>query len=230
MSTNQKLRKFGGISLIVTALLLAFMPSCGKKGTMKGTEMFVERIQPLNEAMLALLDSYTSGIIAAGEPVMVRFNNPATLKVKYGETIPAKAFDFKPALKGKAVWIDENTIGFQYDDIDKDQNYVCQFKMADFVDVPADQQLEFGFGVRRQNFSLVTMQPVCTSNEEMSYLMQVAFATPIDLEDAVKIFDDAFRKAHPVEVASLGNNLFEFELQGFKRQKDEFMHRMSSSR
>ena len=222
MSTNQKLRKFGGISLIVTALLLAFMPSCGKKGTTKGSEMFVERIQPLNEAMLALLDSYTSGIIAAGEPVMVRFNNPATLKVKYGEPIPAKAFDFKPALKGKAVWIDENTIGFQYDDIDKDQNYVCQFKMADFVDVPADQQLEFGFGVRRQNFSLVTMQPVCTSNEEMSYLMQVAFATPIDLEDAVKIFDDAFRKAHPVEAASLGNNLFEFELQGFKRQKDEY--------
>ncbi|MBR7022033.1 MAG: hypothetical protein IKI09_00990 [Bacteroidales bacterium] len=108
MSTNQKLRKFGGISLIVTALLLAFMPSCGKKGTTKGPEMFVERIQPLNEAMLALLDSYTSGIIAAGEPVMVRFNNPATLKVKYGEPIPAKAFDFKPALKGKAVWIDEN--------------------------------------------------------------------------------------------------------------------------
>ena len=176
MDTIQKLRKIGGISLIVTALLLGLLTSCGKKGTTKGSEIFVERIQPLNEAMLAMLDSYTSGVIAAGEPIMVRFSNPSTLKVKFGEPIPAKAFDFKPALKGKAVWIDENTVGFQYDNIDKEQNYVCQFNMADFVKLPVDQKLEFGFGVRRQNFSLVTMQPICTSNEEMSYLLLVAFA------------------------------------------------------
>ena len=222
MNKRHFLRKFCSISLIVTALLLGFLPSCGKKGTTKGSEVFVERIQPLNEALLALLDSYTSGVIAAGEPIRVSFKDPADLKVKYGEPIPAKAFDFKPALKGKAVWIDENTIGFQYDDIDKEQNYTCQFKMADFVDVPADQKLEFGFGVRRQNFSLVTMQPVCTSNDEMSYLLHVAFATPIDLEDAVKIFDDAFRKDHPVVAASLGNNLFEFELNGLKRQNEDY--------
>ena len=222
MGTIKKLRKIGGISLIVTALLLGLLTSCGKKGTTKGSEIFVERIQPLNEAMLAMLDSYTSGVIAAGEPIMVRFSNPEMMKVKYGEPIPAKTFDFKPDLKGKAVWIDENTVGFQYDNIDKEQNYVCQFNMADFVKLPVDQKLEFGFGVRRQNFSLVSMQPICTSNEEMSYLLLVAFATPVDSEEAIQIVDDSFHKSHPVVVASLGNNLFEFELKGLKRQNADY--------
>ncbi len=218
------MRKICGIGLIVGALLLAFMPSCGKKGTTSGSvsSTFVERIKPLDENLLLFLDSYTSGVIAAGEPIVVRFSNPETLKVKFGEDLSAKAFDFTPALKGKAVWIDESTIGYQYDNIDKNQNYVCKFKMSDFVNVPADQTLEFGFGVRRQNFSLVTMQPVCNSNETMNYLMRVAFAVPVDQDEAVNLFDASFRKSHPIQVTYVGNNVYDFELQNFNRKNNDY--------
>ena len=218
------MRKICGISLVFGALLLAFMPSCGKKGTTSGggVTSFVERIKPLDENLLLFLDSYTSGVIADGEPIVVRFSNPETLKVKYGEELSTKAFNFTPALKGKAVWIDENTIGFQYDNIDKNQNYVCKFKMSDFVDVPADQTLEFGFGVRRQNFSLVTAQPLCTSNEEMNYLLRVAFAVPVDQDELVNMFDASFRKNHPVQVSYSGNNIYDFEVQNFERKSDTY--------
>ena len=142
------MKKISCIGLVCTMLLLAFMPSCGKKGTTTGGgSTFVERIKPLDEALLSLLDSYTSGAIISGEPIMVRFSNPADMKVKYGEEIPAKAFNFTPTLKGKAVWIDENTVGFQYDNIDKDQNYICKFKVSDFVDcgsVPSPCHLSSG--------------------------------------------------------------------------------------
>ena len=220
MSTKQSMKRIGGISLVMGLLLLALLPSCNKKGS--GSDVFVERIMHVNEALLPYLDSYTSGVIAAGEPIVVRFSNPEDLKVKYGEPISAKAFDFKPALKGKAVWIDENTVGFQYDDIDKEQNYICRFKMSDFVDVAPDQVLEFAFGVRRQNFSLVTAQPLCTSNEEMNYLMRVAFATPVDPDDAIKLFDESFRNDHPVEVTYLGNNIFDYEIQGLQRKDVDY--------
>ncbi len=220
MNTRQTMKRVCGISLIMGLLLLALLPSCGKKRT--DSNVFVERIQPLNEALLPFLDSYTSGVIAAGEPVVVRFSNPEELKVKFGEPIPAKAFEFTPALKGKAVWIDESTVGFQYDNIDKDQNYVGRFKMGDFVEVAPDQVLEFGFGVRRQNFSLVTMQPICTSNEEMDYNIRLAFATPIDQSDAVKLFDEAFCKEHPVQVSYIGNNVFDFLVQGLKRENADY--------
>lgn len=217
------MRKICCISLVLGVLLLAFMPSCGKKGTTSGgATTFVERIKPLDESLLMFLDSYTSGVIANGEPIVVRFSNPEALKVKYGEDLSSKSFSFSPSLKGKAVWIDENTVGFQYDNIDKNQNYVCKFKMSDFVDVPADQTLEFGFGVRRQNFSLVTAQPICTSNESMNYQLRVAFAVPVDQDEVVNLFDDAFRKSHPVQVTATGNNVYDFEVQNFERKNNAY--------
>ena len=220
MSTKQ-MKKICSIGLLAVMMLLCFLPSCGKKGT--GVQnAFIERIQPINEALLPLLDSYTSGVIAAGEPIVVSFKSPETMTAKYGEPISAKAFQFTPALKGKAYWVDETTVGFQYDNIDKDQSYVCKFRVSDFVDCGSDQMLEFGFGVRRQNFSLVAQQPICTSNETMDYNLRIAFATPVDQEEAIKLFDDAFRKSHPVEMTYAGNNIYDFLVQNFERKNDNY--------
>ena len=222
MSTKQRMKKIGGIGLVAALLLLCFLPSCGKKGTGGQNASFVERIQPINEALLPLLDSYTSGVVAAGEPIVVRFKNPETMKVKFGETIPAKAFQFTPALKGKAFWVDENTVGFQYDNIDKDKNYVCKFRVSDFVDCGSEQALEFGFGVRRQNFSLVAQQPICLSNETMNYNLRIAFAVPVDQDEAINLFDEGFRKSHPVEMTYVGNNVYDFEIQNFERKNENY--------
>ena len=221
MNTKSKMKKISGICLIFAMLLLAFAPSCGKKGTV-GSNVLVERIRPLDEALLSFLDSYTSGAIIAGEPIVVRFSNPESLKVKYGESIPAKAFNFTPSLKGKAVWIDENTVGFQYDNIDKEQSYVCSFKMSEFVDVTPDQVLEFGFGVRRQNLSLVAEHPICISNESMNYIISIAFAVPVDQDEAIKMFDESFRNNHPVQITYARNNVYNFEIQGFERKNDDY--------
>ena len=218
---SNRMKKIGSIGLLVAMMLLCFLPSCGKKGGGQNAA-FVERIQPLNEALLPLLDSYTSGVVAAGEPIVVRFKSPETMKVKFGETIPAKAFQFIPALKGSAYWVDENTVGFKYDNIDKEQNYICKFHVSDFVDCGSDQTLEFGFGVRRQNFSLVAQQPVCNSNETMDYNLRIAFAVPVDQDDAVKLFDDAFRNSHPVEITYSGNNIYDFLVQNFERKNENY--------
>ncbi|MBR5081498.1 MAG: hypothetical protein IKX35_03535 [Bacteroidales bacterium] len=222
MSTKQRMKKIGSIGLVAAMLLLCFLPSCGKKGTGGQNASFIERIQPINEALLPLLDSYTSGVVAAGEPIVVRFKSPETMKVKFGETIPAKAFQFTPALKGKAFWVDENTVGFQYDNIDKDKNYICKFKVSDFVDCGSEQSLEFGFGVRRQNFSLVAQQPICLSNETMNYNLRIAFAVPVDQDEAVKLFDESLRKSHPVEMTYVGNNVYDFEIQNFERKNENY--------
>ena len=226
MNTKHNMKRIS-ISIIAVMLLLGFLSGCGKKENAVAPKSFVERIQPLNEALLPLLDSYTSGVIASGDPIVVRFKNPETMKVKFGETISAKAFEFTPALKGKAVWIDENTVGFQYDQIDKDQNYVCKFNMSEFLDVAGDQKLEFGFGVRRQNFSLVAQQPICVSNESMNYNLRIAFAVPVDQDEAIHMFDDAFAKKHPVQVTYSGNNIYDFEVQGFERKNSDYTVRVT---
>lgn len=231
MNYKSNWRKIGGISLIAMLLLLAFMPSCGKKGTTSTTtpKVIVEQIKPVSEALLPLLDSYTSGVISEGEPIVVRFKDPAVLKVTNGEAVPAKAFSFKPELKGKAVWLDENTVAFQYDKIDDTKQYVCDFKISEFIDLPNDEPLQFGFGVRRQNFSLAEVIPICTSKDEMSYQLCVVFSTPIDVEDAIKIFDDAFVKKYDMQANNLGNNAFSFEVKNLKRKDQDYQFAVDMS-
>ena len=114
MKKTAKMRLFaGGVALLAMAMLL-LAPSCGKKPSTSSSSapsVIVEQLQPLNEDLLPLLDGFTSGAIAKGDPIVVRFKGAEVMKVKYGEELPAKAFNFKPSLKGKAVWIDETTVG-----------------------------------------------------------------------------------------------------------------------
>ena len=65
-------------------------------------------------------------------------------------------------------------------------------------------------------------QPICTSNESMNYLLRVAFAVPVDQDEVVNLFDDAFRKSHPVQVTATGNNVYDFEVQNFERKNNAY--------
>ena len=217
------LKQLSGIGLIVGVLLLGFLSGCGKSGkTSAGPAKIVEQISPVSEALLPLLDSYTSGVITEGEPIVVRFKDPQAMKVHQGEALPSKLFNFTPELKGKAVWVDENTVAFEYDKIDNTKQYVCHFKVAEMLDVATSESLEFGFGVRRQTFSLAAVDPVCEANDVMGYHLFVAFATPIEAEDAVKIFDETTRSQYQIETNYLGNNLYDFTLQSMQRKDTDY--------
>ena len=219
MKKTNKMRLFvGGMALLAMALLV-LVPSCGKKNVTTPS-VIVEQLRPLNEALLPLLDGFTSGAIVKGEPIVVRFKNPETMKVKYGEQLPAKAFSFTPALKGKAVWIDETTVGFQYDNIDPEQNYTCDFSISDFVETTETDPLQFGFAVRRQNFSLVGAYPVCTEADQMGYILRVAFVNPVEGE-VEDIVDATTRKAYTVTSTALGANLYDIFIQGINRKDTE---------
>ena len=211
----------GGMALLAMAMLL-LAPSCGKKGssTSSTPSVIVEQMQPLNEDLLPLLDGFTSGAIAKGDPIVVRFKGAEVMKVKYGEELPAKAFNFKPSLKGKAVWIDETTVGFQYDDIDPNQNYTCDFRISDFVETSDAAPLQFGFAVRRQNFSLVGAYPVCSEADKMGYIMRLAFVNPVEGE-LEEIVDASTRKSYNVTATALGANLYDIAIQGINRKDAE---------
>ena len=218
---TKRARRISCISLVVGALLLGFMSGCGKKPS-QGPTVIVEQIKPMNEALLPLLDSYTSGVITEGEPIVVRFKDPQVLKVQQGEALPSKLFSFTPELKGKAVWMDENTVAFQYDKIDNSKQYVCHFKVSELLDMGATEPLEFGFGVRRQTFSLAAVEPVCEVGDVMGYNLRLAFATPIEPEDAVKVFDESLRKQYQIQTTYLGNNMFDFKLQSIPRKDADY--------
>ena len=219
MKKTAKMRFLAGGMMLLAMAMLLLVPSCGKKSTTTSS-VIVEQLRPLNEALLPLLDGFTSGAIVKGEPIVVRFKNPETMKVKYGEQLSAKAFNFTPALKGQVVWVDETTIGFQYDNIDPNQNYTCDFRISDFVETNATDPLQFGFAVRRQNFSLVGAYPVCAEADQMGYTLRLAFVNPVEGE-VEQIVDNSTRKAYNVTATSLGANLYDIEIQGINRKDAE---------
>ncbi len=208
------------ILVIISALFVISQYSCKTNG--KGKEQtFVEYLHPLPEALLPLIDSYTSGVIGDGDPVMVRFKNTDTLKVKYGEELASKLFTFEPPLKGNAYWIDANTIGFKYSKIDSEKQYSCVFHVGLLTQEPLKEVLEFGFGVRRQNFSIALLEPLYKSAEKMDCNIRVAFANAIGSEDAVRIFDQLFRDQYHVETNFVGGNTYDFFIQDIDRGSSE---------
>ena len=223
MSTHPIMKKICGISLILSLLLLVFLTGCDKNNQTTGkSNKIVEQFRPVSETLLPLLDSYTSGVITEGEPIVVRFKYPQVLKLKQGEALPPKLFSFTPELKGKAVWLDETTVAYEYDKIDNKKQYVGRFKVSEMLDVAATETLEFSFGVRRQTFNLVDVYPVCETEDVMGYQMYVAFAAPVKFEDAVKIFDESIIKQYQVETNFLSDNKYMFALQSIPRKDTDY--------
>ena len=222
MKKTAKMRLFAGGMVLLAMAMMLLMPSCGKRNTSSSStpSVIVEQLQPLNEALLPLLDGFTSGAIAKGDPIVVRFKGTEVMKVKYGDDLPSKAFNFTPSLKGKAVWIDETTVGFQYDEIDPNQNYTCDFRISDFVEADDATPLQFGFAVRRQNFSLVGAYPVCTESDKMDYTLRLAFVNPVEGE-VEQIVDASTRKSYTVTATALGANLYDIAIQGIGRKDAE---------
>ena len=214
------MKRINYLSLIVGIMLLAFLSGCDKNK--QSNSRIIEKIRPVSETLLPLLDSYTSGVITEGEPIVVRFKYPNTLKIKQGETLPAKLFSFTPELKGKAVWLDETTVAFRYDKIDNTKQYVCRFKVAEMLDVAATETLEFSFGVRRQTFNLTDVYPTCQSTDAMDYLMYVNFAAPVSFEDAEKILDESITEQYQVETNFINDNSYMFDLRSIPRRDADY--------
>ena len=153
---------------------------------------------------------------------MVRFKYPEALKVKQGEDLPAKLFSFTPELKGKAVWLDETTVGYEYDKIDNQKQYNCHFQVSEILDVAATESLDFSFGVRRQTFNLVDVYPICETEGEMNYQMYVQFAAPVKIDDAASIFDESVIKQYQVETNYVDENKYMFELKSIPRKNSDY--------
>ena len=224
MNNIPKTKKIYSISLIASMLLIVFLAGCGKndKQPTSSTTTIVEQLNPVSEALLPMIESYTSGIITEGEPIMVRFKNPQALKLKQGEALPSKLFSFTPELKGRAVWLDENTVAFEYDNIDKTKQYVCKFKVSDLLDIADSETLEFSFGVRRQSFNVVKVYPVCETSENMDYLIYIDFATTIDNNDAASVFNETAINKYHIETKNIDGNSFMFKLPSIERNEADY--------
>jgi hypothetical protein len=92
----------------------------------------------VDPAFSKYIDAYTSGIISKTSSVKIQLASDATTTHPTGEATGETLFEFSPAVKGKAVWLDARTIEFKPDQqLTPDEIYKVSFKLGKVTNVPS---------------------------------------------------------------------------------------------
>ena len=84
------MNKLFGVILVVLALSSMLFFSCDD-GDVRSELPMVEKISPCSDALIGVVESYSSGVINTGEPLVVRFVQGLQMTRRYGEELPKKS-------------------------------------------------------------------------------------------------------------------------------------------
>jgi alpha-2-macroglobulin len=122
--------------LVATAAIL--MPSCAKK----------DKWLTVDPAFSQYIDAYTTGTVSKTGSIRIRLAQDAATTHTVGEAVNETLFEFSPAVKGKATWIDARTIEFKPDAwLKSDQQYDVRFRLGKVTKVP-EKYSDFRYSLR----------------------------------------------------------------------------------
>lgn len=110
----------------------------------------------LNPAFAEYISSYTSGVVSSVSSIRIVLVNGAVEDAAVGEEAKGKLFSFTPAIKGKAIWIDKNTVEFRPEGrLVSGQRYEVNFNLSRLMDVPSSlSNFVYSFQVMPQNYEV----------------------------------------------------------------------------
>jgi alpha-2-macroglobulin len=108
----------------------------------------------INPAFAEYISSYTAGVISSGSAVRIILAQDVADSSMFGKETAVTLFDFSPAVKGKAMWLDVRTIEFKPDNrLVSGQVYEVNFQLSKLMRVPDDlKTFVYSFQVIPQNF------------------------------------------------------------------------------
>lgn len=104
------------------------------------------------------VNAYTGGVISQSSNIRIELTRDQPM-VNLNNELEKNPFSFSPSLKGKAYWVNNNTIEFIPEEgtLKPGELYEGIFQLKDFVEVSNDlKEFKFSFRVQERNFSLQT--------------------------------------------------------------------------
>jgi len=95
--------------LFVSTILLVFIVLSSCKSNKKTDKEAVRIDQGFKEYVTA----FSSGLVSSKDAIRIKLTNQYSQKVEPGTAIEGKVFNFDPSIKGKAFWVDGQTIEFR---------------------------------------------------------------------------------------------------------------------
>jgi uncharacterized protein YfaS (alpha-2-macroglobulin family) len=175
-------------SWLLAFLILSFTFSCKKE------------LKPLDidPAFAAYVISFTSGVVSNTTKIQVRLVQEVPDAIP-GKELSSNPFSMSPGVRGKAVWLDKQTIQFVPDaKLESGEIYTVDFELDKFAQVPSDlKELKFRFQVMKQSVSYEFngIEPVNESDMRLQKIHgSFTTADVIDgkeLEDIIEFGGDA---------------------------------------
>ncbi|NDV65272.1 alpha-2-macroglobulin [Bacteroides sp. 224] len=203
-------------------ILVFFIHSCKQEVT--------EEIIPSNE-YAPYISAYTGGGISQNSTIRIEFAKEQP-NVELNTELKGKFFSFTPSLKGKAYWINSNTIEFvpEEDALKPGTLYKCSFRLGDFVEVPKDlRKFEFTFQVVKRDFAM-NMQSLsiqASSSESVSVKGELRFSdlvtiTKEDVDKMIKVSTTNNQKLTAKVTPTSSPLYFEFTIDDIKKEAENF--------
>jgi uncharacterized protein YfaS (alpha-2-macroglobulin family) len=180
------------ISLALTALCIALIVVfTGRKKN------------KINPEFSKYIESYTAGVISRQSAIRIKLSNQVQTSHAKNEPLKDGVFDFSPSVKGKAYWIDAQTIEFRPEgEMKPDQAYEVEFALNEITDVPGElEDFKFDFETIKPNFTVDydgLQTATRTSLDKMKFTGSVQTADVEDPAKVEKIISASYASATPI--------------------------------
>ena len=126
-----------------------------------------------NQVFSKYIESYTAGVISKESTIRIKLANQVQTTHAQNEQLGDDVFQFSPSVKGKAYWVDAQTIEFKPDGkLDPDKEYNADFNLGAIIRTPGDlEHFEFSFKTIKPDFSIAFLglqSATATSLDKMS--------------------------------------------------------------
>jgi uncharacterized protein YfaS (alpha-2-macroglobulin family) len=176
------------------------------------------------DAFAPYISAYTGGMVSAGSTVIVRLTKEQPEEVRAKET-DRKLFTFSPAVKGKAHWLNANTVEFvpEENELQAGVVYNVKFALGKVMDVEKKYaRFDFSFRVEEHMFK-ASVEPIEFQSDNMVVVRgKLTFDKMMSL-DAVKKMVTARLDDHKIGVTVEGQDKageFTFLVSGIMRTSE----------
>ena len=142
-----------------------------------------------NQAYAKYIEGYTSGTISKKSFIRMHLANAAEGMQDLGKADSRDLFDFSPSIKGKAFWIDPQTVEFRPDEpLKPGKTYDATFKLAKVSSTEKGlEDFDFEFKVITPGLMLKQNGLVSQNNTSMEYMKLTGEVATADAEEAQNV-------------------------------------------
>lgn len=175
------------------------------------------------------INAYTGGVITQNSTIRIELTQEQPM-VDLNNELKNNPFSFSPSLKGKAYWVNNNTIEFAPEEgsLKPGELYEGSFRLGDFAKVSKElNEFKFSFRVQERNFVLQTeaLSQTEADPDKVSLKGKLNFSDLVKKEEVEKILSVTNGKGEKLPFTILPTDnatRYLFEINDIPREAEDY--------